>query len=42
VNADTEWRGSMGHTDERTVTALTLPLLRRYGYPIRPRREPSR
>jgi hypothetical protein len=32
IRLDDEWRRSMSATDRRTVTALTLPLLRSYGY----------
>ena len=32
IRLDDEWRASMLATDRRTVTALTLPLLRHYGY----------
>jgi hypothetical protein len=32
IRLDDEWRRSMPPTDRRAVTALTLPLLRHYGY----------
>lgn len=32
IREDDEWRTGMSDTHRRTVTALTLPLLRRYGY----------
>jgi hypothetical protein len=32
IRADTEWRGGMGRCHFYVVTALTLPLLARYGY----------
>ncbi len=32
IRMDDEWRTAMSATDRRTVTALTLPLLRHYGY----------
>jgi hypothetical protein len=32
IRMDDEWRTAMSPTDRRTVTALTLPLLRHYGY----------
>jgi hypothetical protein len=32
IRMDDEWRSGMSDTHRRTVTALTLPLLRRYGY----------
>jgi hypothetical protein len=32
LRADDEWRTRMGGAERSTVTALTLPLLRRYGY----------
>ena len=32
LRKDEEWRTKMSSTDRRTVTALTLPLLARYGY----------
>lgn len=35
LRPDTEWIAAMGARDRRTVTALSLPLLKRYGYPIR-------
>jgi Sulfotransferase domain len=38
LRTDEEWRGKMRPVDKATVTALTLPLLARYGY-VGPRRE---
>jgi hypothetical protein len=35
VNPDVEWQRKMPERDRLAVTALTLPLLRRYGYPVR-------
>jgi len=32
---DTEWRGKMPKRDRAVVTALTAPLLSKYGYPVR-------
>ena len=32
IKADEEWRTRMDHRDQRVVSALTRPLLRRYGY----------
>jgi UDP-N-acetylglucosamine transferase subunit ALG13 len=32
IRADEEWRSKMDERDRRTVSALTRPLLRRYGY----------
>jgi hypothetical protein len=32
IRADTEWREGMGRCHFYVVTALTLPLLARYGY----------
>lgn len=37
VSADEEWRTRMPAKDRRVVTALTAPLLRRYGYRRSPR-----
>jgi hypothetical protein len=37
VSADTDWVGSLHPTDRVISTALALPLLRRYGYSLRPR-----
>jgi len=37
VRPDTDWKTSMSSQDQRVVTALTLPLLVRYGYPTRTR-----
>jgi hypothetical protein len=36
LRADEEWRRAMRTTDRAMVTALTWPLLLRYGYPLRP------
>lgn len=35
LRPDTEWITAMDPRDRRTVTGLSLPLLKRYGYPIR-------
>lgn len=35
LRPDTEWVEKMAPADRRTVTALSLPLLVRYGYPVR-------
>lgn len=35
VRADTEWKRAMTQRDQATVAALTLPLLVKYGYPLR-------
>jgi hypothetical protein len=42
IRPDDEWRRRMAPRDRRLVTALTLPLLRRYGYlaPPAPARRP--
>jgi histone H3/H4 len=37
VREDDEWLGRMRRTSSLGVTALTLPLLLRYGYPLRPK-----
>lgn len=37
VRPDERWRDELSHRDERLVTAITAPLLGRYGYPLRPR-----
>jgi glycosyltransferase involved in cell wall biosynthesis len=36
VRADDAWRRHLSGNDRRTVTALTAPLLLRFGYPLRP------
>jgi hypothetical protein len=36
IRGDEQWRSAMPAAQCRAVTALTLPLLRRYGYPWRP------
>jgi hypothetical protein len=36
VVADEAWRKGLSRRDAATVTAITLPLLRRFGYPLRP------
>ncbi|UMG91341.1 sulfotransferase [Nocardioides sp. TF02-7] len=41
VRPDTEWVGRMNARDRRAVTALSLPLLKRYGYPARVREVPA-
>jgi hypothetical protein len=35
IRLDDEWRDAMLARDRQTVTAVTLPLLTRYGYPVR-------
>ncbi len=35
IEADTEWRQGMTQRDQVAVVALALPLLLRYGYPVR-------
>ena len=35
LRPDTEWMQKMDPEDRRLVTALTYPMLRRYGYPVR-------
>ncbi|HET7425359.1 MAG TPA: hypothetical protein VFJ92_17475 [Gemmatimonadales bacterium] len=35
IRADVEWKDRLSRGDRRTVTALTWPLLLRYGFPIR-------
>jgi len=35
IRRDDRWRTAMPPSHRRTVTALTLPLLARYGYPRR-------
>lgn len=37
LDSDAEWVEAQGSRTRRLVTALTLPLLRRYGYPLSPR-----
>jgi hypothetical protein len=37
LTEDDRWRTGMRDGDRRAVTAVTLPLLLRYGYPLRPR-----
>lgn len=36
IRPDQEWLGQLGPGARRLVTALTWPLLRRYGFPLRP------
>jgi sulfotransferase family protein len=38
IRIDEEWHASQGKADRLLTTALTLPLLKRYGYPLRPGR----
>jgi hypothetical protein len=38
VKPDTAWRQALSPRDRRLVTAMTWPLLLRYGYPLRPPR----
>jgi hypothetical protein len=35
VRRDEEWKANMAKRDRRTVTAMTFPLLMKYGYPMR-------
>ena len=42
LKVDDEWRRSMAPKARRVVTAITLPLLLSYGYPVRTRHEPDR
>jgi len=42
LHEDVAWRRAMPHGSKYLVTALTLPLLRRYGYRIRPGEEVPR
>lgn len=44
IRADDAWRSELSRGDKIILTVLTLPLLLRYGYPIRPsgRRRPPR
>lgn len=35
IRPDLAWRTNMGTVDRAVVTALTLPFLKRYGYPLR-------
>ena len=35
LRADDAWRRQMPSRDRRVVTALTLPLLAAYGYPVK-------
>lgn len=37
VRPDVEWRAGLAPGARRLVTALTWPLLLRYGFPLRPR-----
>jgi hypothetical protein len=39
VTTDNEWERGLPRPDQRIVTALALPLMRRYGYPARLTRE---
>ena len=38
LRLSTEWRAKQRPAQRRLVTGLTLPLLPRYGYPVRPGR----
>lgn len=42
VVADESWRTGLSRRQAATVTAISLPLLRRFGYPVRPRSAPAR
>jgi hypothetical protein len=35
IRSDDEWESNLKRRDSAVVTALTLPLLRFYGYPLR-------
>jgi hypothetical protein len=37
IAADDEWSGRMARSEQALVTALTLPVLARFGYPVVPR-----
>jgi hypothetical protein len=37
LRPDHEWISRMSPRDKTLVTSLTLPLLRRYGYPVTPK-----
>ena len=39
LKPDTEWMREMSEEDRKRVTLLTYPMLRRYGYPVRPEDE---
>ena len=41
LRPDHEWISKMNPRDRALVTALTLPLLPRYGYPITPKNRPA-
>jgi hypothetical protein len=41
LRSDDRWRTAMASGDQRLVSALTSPLLLRYGYPLRPAKPPS-
>lgn len=42
IEPDDKWRDEMGHGRQLAVTAITLPGLLRYGYPLRARPDPQR
>src|SRR5690606_32109791 len=42
IRADDEWRAAQGFRARATVTAITLPLLPRYRYPLWPRADRSK
>lgn len=42
IRPDDEWRGAMTSRDKAIVTSLTLPLLRRYSYPVLADRQEGR
>ncbi len=42
LRSDDRWRTAMASRDRRLVSALTSPLLLRYGYPLRPATAPKR
>jgi Sulfotransferase family len=42
IRSDDQWRTSQSHLDRLLATIITLPSLRRYGYPLRVSRPPKR
>ena len=41
LRSDEAWRMKLSLTDRRAVTALTAPLMRLYGYPLRTAAQPT-
>jgi hypothetical protein len=39
IKRDDRWRTAMPSRDQRVVEAMAWPLMRRYGYPLGPRRD---